>query len=166
MKTLILVRHAKSDWGSPTLSDHERPLNERGQNDLPRMGETLAERGISADAILTSTAVRARSTAAAIAAAIGFPTERIVEDEGLYLASASRILLKLSRIPEDAQVAMVFGHNPGLHESVQILAKEAWVPEFPTLAVAILDLQVGFWGELERGCGRLAALLKPRELAS
>jgi len=165
MKTLILVRHAKSDWGSPSLSDHDRPLNERGLGDLPRMGAALRERGISPNAVFTSTATRARSTAIAIAGSLGFPPERIVEDEDLYLASASRILLKLSQVPEDAELAMLFGHNPGLHDAVLALAPEAHVAEFPTLAVAILSLRVDLWGELARGCGRLEALLKPRELA-
>lgn len=165
MKMLYLVRHAKSDWGSPTLQDHDRPLNERGESDLPRMGAELEARGFVPDAVLTSTALRASTTATSLAEALGFPAERIDRDRGLYLASVPQILRKLSLVPEEAGSAMLLGHNPGLHEAVLALDLNASVPEFPTLAFAALKLRIDRWEEINVGCADLAALIVPRQLA-
>ena len=89
VKQLILVRHAKSDWGDPALGDHERPLNKRGQRNAPEMGERLAEREAHPDRIYTSSALRARTTAKIIAEVLDYPAEDIEQVESLYHAGVS-----------------------------------------------------------------------------
>ena len=89
VKQLILVRHAKSDWGDPALGDHERPLNKRGQRNAPEMGERLVEREVRPDRIYTSSALRARTTAMVIAGVLDYPAENIEQVEDLYHAGVS-----------------------------------------------------------------------------
>ncbi len=113
MKTLILVRHAKSSWAYPHLSDFDRPLNGRGKRDAPRMGRYLAERGIHADLIVSSPANRAITTARTIQEYQVSPKPRIVEERSLYHASAATILRVVQAQPDDVNSLMIFGHNPG-----------------------------------------------------
>jgi len=157
MKTLLLARHAKSDWGIHGLSDHERPLNGRGRSDAPAMARRLVEEGITLGRIVSSTAVRAHSTADEHASVHGIP---VVEEPALYAASARTILEVASAIPDDVEVAMLVGHNPGMHDAVAELTG-AFV-EFPTCAVAECAVDVGSWSELIEGSGRMLRLRTPR----
>ncbi len=158
MKTLLLARHAKSDWGIHGLSDHDRPLNGRGRRDAPMMAQRLANEGLRLGRIVSSTAVRARSTADEYAAAHGIP---VVEEAALYAASARTILEVASAIPDDIDVAMLVGHNPGMHDAVAELTG-AFV-EFPTCAIAECAVDVGSWAELIEGSGRMLRLRMPRD---
>lgn len=158
MKTLLLARHAKSDWGIHGLSDHERPLNGRGRSDAPAMARRLVEEGITLGRIVSSTAVRAHSTADEHASVHGIP---VVEEPALYAASARTILEVASAIPDDVEVAMLVGHNPGMHDAVAELTG-AFV-EFPTCAVAECAVDVGSWSELIEGSGRMLRLRTPRD---
>ncbi|WP_394553292.1 SixA phosphatase family protein [Agromyces sp. MMS24-JH15] len=160
MKTLFLVRHAKSDWGDPWLADHDRPLNARGERDAPATGRRLAERGAAVDVVVTSTAVRARTTARAIAAALGVPEDRLIEDEGLYGASGPSILAVAAGLPDAIGVAMLVGHNPGMSEALRDLTGE-WA-DLPTCAVAECRVDVDAWAELVEGTGALVRLDTPR----
>lgn len=164
MKQLLLIRHGKSDWDSPTLSDHDRPLNARGRRDAPRVAEALRSRGVAPDQIATSTAVRAATTAAALAEGLGFSPEAILALPELYLASPRAILRAVQNLDESAGTALVFGHNPGMHETVNLLTAGPPVDHFPTLAVARIELPNEHWGSVEWGDGRLVELLLPREL--
>lgn len=158
MKTLLLARHAKSDWSIHGLSDHERPLNGRGRSDAPAMARRLVEEGITLGRIVSSTAVRAHSTADEHASVHGIP---VVEEPALYAASARTILEVASAIPDDVEVAMLVGHNPGMHDAVAELTG-AFV-EFPTCAVAECAVDVGSWSELIEGSGRMLRLRTPRD---
>jgi phosphohistidine phosphatase len=113
MKTLLVLRHAKSSWNDPALDDHERPLNKRGRRDAPRMGELLREHGLIPDVVISSDAVRARLTAEAVAGAAGY-AGAIVLDPRLYLAGPADILSLLQRVRGKAETVMIVGHNPGL----------------------------------------------------
>lgn len=156
MKTLLLARHAKSDWGIHGLADHDRPLNGRGRRDAPAMARRLLDEGVDLQWIVSSTAVRARSTADEYAAAFGV---HVVEEDALYAASARTILAVAAALPDGADVAMLVGHNPGMTEAVADLAG-AFV-EFPTCAVAECAVDVGSWAELVDGSGRLLRLRTP-----
>ncbi|WP_322411747.1 SixA phosphatase family protein [Microbacterium invictum] len=127
---LVLVRHAKSDWGDPGLRDHDRPLNERGLRDAPRMAARLAETGFRPDALLSSTAVRARTTADAFAAALG---AELTLDPDLYGAPPSTLLATAGR--SGAARVMVVAHNPGMTELAEALSGGG-IGEMPTCAVA------------------------------
>lgn len=164
MKQLFLIRHAKSDWDHPGLADHDRPLNSRGERDGPRMAAALAEREIVPDAVVSSTANRAATTARAIAEGVGFPVDAIQFTRDLYLAAPSRILRIVQQLDEEVETAFLFGHNPGMHEAVNELIGGWNVSEFPTLAVASLDLDIDYWGEADWGCAMLTEILIPRRL--
>lgn len=158
MKTLLLARHAKSDWGVPGLSDHDRPLNSRGRRDAPVMARRLVDEGIPLDRVVSSSAVRARSTAAEYAAAFGLD---IIEEPLLYAASVRSILAIASALPEESSVAMLVGHNPGMSDAVAELTGD-WA-ELPTCAVAECAVDVDTWAELVEGSGRLLRLRTPRD---
>ncbi len=130
MFELILVRHAKSDWGDPDLPDHERPLNARGSRDAPMMARVLAESGARVDRLLSSTAVRARTTAEVFAARLGVEPEL---DRELYLASASTLWEQATSA--GASSVMVVAHDPGLSELAWTLSAGG-IEHMPTCAVA------------------------------
>ncbi len=163
MKQLCLVRHAKSDWDHPGLSDHDRVLNERGRRDGPRMAAALRSRGVVPDLVVTSTAVRAATTAEMLAEGLGVPKERILRLPELYLAQPRTILRVVQGLDEAVGTALVFGHNPGMHEAVCLLGAGG-IESFPTLATAWFEVRAEHWGEIEWGDGRLLELLVPRAL--
>lgn len=141
MRQLILVRHAKSDWGDPLVSDHDRPLNPRGLNDAPRMARQLARDAVTAERILSSTALRARSTAEVFGAALGIEVEL---DPDLYLAPAPTLLRKAAAT--EASSVMVVAHDPGISELASLLSNDG-ILHMPTCAVARFAWDVESWSE-------------------
>lgn len=121
MKKLILIRHGKSAWESPWLSDHDRPLAERGIQDVPQMAVRLQKRGIVPDLIVSSTALRAADTARLTAAVFGYPESHIVLEKFMYHASPEQLLTVIRRQSEATQTLVLVGHNPGLTELIQEL---------------------------------------------
>ena len=146
MKTLLLVRHAKSSWEQSGVTDHDRPLNHRGRRDAPDMGRRLAERGVAPDVILSSTALRARTTAELMAAALGFGADRIVADERLYGASDDEVLGVIRELGDDVGSAMVVGHNPETASLAHRFSDE--IGEMPTCAVAEFTFDIDAWRDL------------------
>ena len=162
MKTLLVLRHAKSSWNDPQLDDHERPLNERGRRDGPRMGKLVQEYGLIPDIVISSDAVRARLTAEAVAAAARYVGE-IVLDPHLYLASPADILSLLRTVRENAETVMIIGHNPGLEELVEQLTDERH--DLPTAALAHIVLEIDQWRDLTLSTrGTLFGHWRPKEL--
>lgn len=164
MKHLIVVRHAKSSWGDPSLDDHNRVLNGRGRRVAPLMGEILSTRTGKPDIILSSTAQRARATAGIIAAALAYADADIIDEGQIYLASTSRLFQVLRDIDEAHSSAMLFGHVPGVHDLTNALCRDASVGHFPTCAAAIMQLEIDHWGEIDTGCGQLIDFLVPKEI--
>lgn len=160
MKTLLLVRHAKSSWDHPGVDDHDRPLNHRGRRDAPEMGRVLAERGLVPDRILSSTALRARTTAQLMAEALGFDVDRIILDERLYAASADEVLRVIGEIDGDIGTAMVVGHNPETVSLAQRFSRD--IHEMPTCAVAEFTFDVDAWYELEDAVPTTVRVETPR----
>lgn len=158
VKTLLLARHAKSDWDMAGLRDHDRPLNTRGRRDAPAMAQRLVDEGVGVRRIVSSTATRARSTADVYAAAFGLS---VAEDPALYAASARAILGVAAALPADVDVAMLVGHNPGMADAVAELTGS--YVEFPTCAVAACAVDVESWSELIEGSGRLLRLRTPHD---
>jgi phosphohistidine phosphatase len=162
MKTLLLLRHAKSSWKNPDLADHDRPLNVRGKRDAPRMGEFLAEQDLIPDLIVTSTAKRARKTVKKVAAACGYEGE-IVKTSALYHAWPDEIVSVLNSLPGDPERVMVVGHNPGMEEYLELLTDEELF--MPTATLAQISLPIDHWRELDLDtAGILLNLWRPREL--
>ncbi|RLK48893.1 SixA phosphatase family protein [Microbacterium telephonicum] len=139
MRTLVLIRHAKSDWGDPGLADHDRPLNERGTRDAPAMARRLAESGIRPDVLLSSTAVRARTTAAAFGDALGL-SPQLRED--LYGAPARALLDAAAET--GAETVVVVAHDPGMTVLAEQLSGGG-IGHMPTGAVAVFRWDAADW---------------------
>jgi phosphohistidine phosphatase len=150
MKTLILLRHAKSSWKHEGLADHDRPLNKRGERDAPRAGEALRERHLVPDLMYSSSAERALKTAEQAALAMDFEGD-IAVDRRLYLASPEVMLEFVREISEQSERVLIVGHNPGMEEFVAAMVGA--VAPMPTAALAVLALDVNAWAEasFERG---------------
>jgi len=162
MKTLLVLRHAKSSWNDSALGDHERPLNERGRRDGPRMGQLMREFGLIPDVVISSDAVRAQLTAQAVAEAAGYAGE-ILADPRLYIASPGDILSLLRTAPENAETILIVGHNPGLEELIEQLTGER--QDLPTAALAQIVLAIDRWRDLKLSSrGTLAGHWRPKEL--
>ena len=148
MKKLVLIRHAKSAWDNPYLSDHQRPLAERGLRDIPRMGQRLKKRGVYPDMMLSSDAERAKITAQIIAEQLDFPKESIHFTRELYHADASEILEYLRNIPVAIGVLFIFGHNPGLNDLIWELGGQ--IDNLPTSGQYGFTFQTTNWRDIER----------------
>jgi phosphohistidine phosphatase len=163
MKTLLVLRHAKSSWDDAALDDHERPLNKRGRRDAPRMGALVREHGLIPDVVISSDAVRARLTAEAVVEAARYAGE-ILLDRRLYMAGPADILSLLRTVGEKAETVMIVGHNPGLEELVAQLTGD-W-QDLPTAALAQIVLPIDQWRDLKLSSrGTLAGHWVPKELA-
>lgn len=163
MKTLLVLRHAKSSWDDQNLDDHDRPLNARGERDAPRMGRLARKKRLSVELIISSDALRARLTAEAVADAIGYGGQ-ILLDPRLYHASAADILAVLrSAVDDNVTTVMIVGHNPGLEDLVARLTGD---PEgLPTAALAQIALPIERWPDLTASTrGTLVGLWRPKEL--
>ncbi len=163
MKTLLVLRHAKSSWNESGLADHDRPLNERGERDAPRVGKLLREQRLAPDIIISSDAVRTRMTAAAVAEAAEY-AGAIRFEPLLYHAAPDDILVVLRAAPEpDADTVMIVGHNPGLEGLVAQLTGEA--QDLPTAALAHIVLPIDRWRDLDGSTsGTLVDLWRPKQL--
>lgn len=161
MPLLTLIRHAKSSWNYPELSDFERPLNERGRRDAPRMAARLVRDLPAPDLLVSSPATRALTTARSFAETLGLDTARIHIEPRLYEASRKTLLEIVAGLPDSAGHALLFGHNPGLSELAHTLA-DCPFDEMPTCAVVHLRLDGKGWKPLP-GKGRLLAYLYPKD---
>ena len=162
MKTLLLMRHAKSSWKDESLDDHDRPLNKRGKRDAPRMGEFLREEKLVPDYILCSSARRSRKTADAVALAAGFRGEtRITTD--LYMSPPAQMLEVLAQTPPSANMVLLISHNPSLEELLEQLTGQS--RDITTAAIAHLQFEIETWGEVtSKSRATLLNLWQPREL--
>ena len=144
MKTLILIRHAKSSWKTPGLPDRLRTLNKRGRQDAPVMGERLANRGVEVDRVISSPATRALATAEFVTEEIGFPWDDVIVDERLYHAAAFDLLRVIQDLEDHLDCVMCFGHNPGLTDLVNHLSPY-YIANVPTCGVVELRFDVDTW---------------------
>jgi len=149
MKTLTLIRHAKSSWAYPGLDDMDRPLNERGRKDAPLMGMVLARRGFAAQRLINSPALRALRTAQAIATALDRPLSWIQLDERWYHLQADALLEAIRSLPPEWDWVACVGHNPALADLANRLAARA-VDHVPTCAVVQLRFETVDWTALGR----------------
>lgn len=163
MKTLLVLRHAKSSWKDAGLKDHDRPLNKRGKKTAPQMGKIIRDEELVPDLIISSTAVRAKTTAEAVAKSSKCKGKVLLDDR-LYLAGPSAMISVLNEI-EDESVnrVMIVGHNPGQENLILELTGQD--ERFPTAALAQIDLPIEKWNDLElSACGKLVHLWRPKEL--
>ena len=170
MKTLYLLRHAKSSWDDSSLSDHDRPLNERGRAAAPRIGAHMRGAGYLPDLVLCSTATRTRQTLDAVLAELG--VESAIEfQEDLYLAGPSEMLDLMAAVPDTVESVLMVGHNPGTGVLAAALSGDGppaeihrMMGKFPTAGLAIIELSIDRWKDIESGCGSLREFVRPRDL--
>jgi phosphohistidine phosphatase len=161
LKTLIIHRHAKSSWDDFSLSDFERPLNNRGEADAPDMGRRLKLQGIHIDHIISSPARRAIDTAHLVAAELHYPLSKIEQDQRIYHASVRTLLNVINQIDDKRRTAMIFGHNPGLTELIDYLTGSD-IGNLPTSGQGIIDFDLDSWSEVSRSTGTLVHLDFPK----
>lgn len=162
MKTLLAMRHAKSDWNADYGGDHERPLNERGIRSARVMGEVLAERELVPDLVISSTAVRARTTAE-LAAESGRWQGSLILDRRLYDSGPDGVVARASEAP-DVGSLMLVGHQPTW--SILVADLTGQDVEMKTATVAVISVEIDAWSELTPGIGLLADVLQPRDFLS
>lgn len=162
MKTVLILRHAKSSWSNPGLADIDRPLNKRGKRDAPHMGSLLREQDIVPDLILSSPARRAKKTAQAVSEYSSFDGEiEIVPD--FYPGDPETFIVTLMSVPDQVDSVMIVAHNPGLEEFLYELAGES--ARMPTSALAQVALPIDSWQDLEDEIqGNLVNLWRVKEL--
>jgi phosphohistidine phosphatase len=154
MKRLILNRHAKSSWDHPYLSDFDRPLNERGQGDVVKMGLRLKAAGYAPAHYISSPALRAITTARAIAHTFGVSPEAIELDDRIYLAGTRTLLNVVNSLPAHYDNVILFGHNPGFTDLAEYFTHEALV-NMPTCAQAVIEFPYDTWNLVSGGTGKL-----------
>jgi phosphohistidine phosphatase len=170
VKRVWLLRHAKSSWDHPGLSDSDRPLALRGRRATELLAAHLAASDIRPTAVLCSSSLRTRETLAAVLPALGDALEIRIERD-LYGAGAAGLLERLRRVPDTASSVMLIGHNPGIQDLALELAASgpaltALQEKFPTGALATLEIDVGRWRDVDDGTATATTLVTPRSLES
>ncbi|MCK4976542.1 MAG: histidine phosphatase family protein [Anaerolineales bacterium] len=162
MKTLLVLRHAKSSWKDLYLADHDRPLNKRGKRDAPRMGRLLLDEDLLPDLILSSTAKRARMTVAGLIVGSDYSAE-VQFTRDFYHAYTETFITILSELKNNNERVMIVGHNPGLEELLEVLTGD--YERMPTAALAQVALPIQSWADLvEETVGELIMVWRPKEL--
>ncbi len=169
MKTLLVLRHAKSGWDDPVARDFDRPLNPKGQRAAVAIGQYLRAQGLRFDHAIASPAVRVKETLAQVAIGRGAAIEP-AWDQKLYLASLGTLLDAIEALPDTADTVLLSGHNPGLEELVldRVRApgplRDAAEQKFPTATLAELRFDSAHWAEASRTDADLVRFVRPRDL--
>lgn len=163
MKTLFLLRHAKSSWEDPDLKDFERPLNERGLADVPVMAGRFQGRDCRLTTIISSPATRAKTTASLFAKAIRLPQDELASNPELYFAGAAMFLKATQLLDEESSAAMLVGHNPAITEFANSLAN-CDIENVPTCGLVEISLPHENWADVDYGSGTLVNFDYPKRL--
>jgi len=170
MKRLLLLRHAKSSWKEPALSDYERPLNKRGRSAAILMAEYMAREHLRPEVVLCSSARRTCETLAYLSPVIGAECDIKIE-RALYLVSADQLLARISEVDSNVRTILLIGHNPALAEVARQLggkgdaeAKQQMRSRFPTAALAVIDSNAKQWRDLQSAKTLLERFATPKDL--
>ena len=165
MKSVFLVRHAKSSWDNPQLADFDRPLNDRGRANAPLMAHLLMSKGVAPQLIRSSSARRALDTAAFFAKAFGISSGNFITDDALYHASPQQILDAIHALPESCSTVLLFGHNPGLTEFVNQFPGGQLL-SLPTCGIAQLFSTAGCWPDFLTTNTHMTNFYFPKQMTS
>lgn len=160
MKTLIIVRHAKSSWKFDDLDDLFRPLKGKGYNDCVAMGERLRARKVHADRIITSPAVRAYSTALILSQPLRYDPAGIIIEPDLYETSTGEILDVIAKTPQEVQTLMLVGHDPSFTDLFRAVTGQP-LEKLPTSGVVSITFEVSDWNSVTKQVGNVAFFIKP-----
>ncbi len=163
MRHLFLVRHAKSSWNIPGLRDFDRPLNDRGHHDAPRMGKLLQGLGLQPDLMVSSPAKRAITTAQYFAEAMGIQADAIVQKPEIYEAFATDILEIMRALPDSAHTVFIFGHNPTFTD-VSNRFTDKYIDNVPTCGVIQMESTAANWAEVTPDNTRVQHCFFPKEV--
>ena len=163
MKTLLLLRHAKSDWDDMRLRDIERPLAKRGLHDAPSMGKALKKQGIVPELILCSPAIRAQETLALFTEAAGLEA-KVEFEQNIYEASAAELMKIVRHLADEYASVLMVGHNPGFENLLSRLIGAQ--RQMPTAALACIEFAIDQWQDVEDNAGKLQWFLIPKMLMS
>ena len=162
MKTLYLLRHAKSSWDNPKLDDFERPLNKRGHHDAPLMGNLLEKLNILPDLIISSPAVRAAMTSRFVADAINYPLKQIQYDENIYEAGDSQLLEVIYGVDDTIDKLMLVGHNPSFTYFSHFLSNHD-VSNIPTCGLFGAEIDISSWTKIKKNSGKTLLYEYPKK---
>lgn len=163
MKTLTLVRHAKSSWHHPELKDFDRPLKKRGERDAPKMGAYLASQKVSPNVIVSSPAKRTWLTAEAIASELKYDLAAIQADESIYEAGVYDLLRLIGDVDASVEHLMLVGHNPGVTHLCNYLSDSpSQIENIPTCGIATLQFKTDSWFRLRESSGKITMLVFPK----
>lgn len=154
MKTLVIVRHAKSSWESAALSDFDRPLNKRGQHDAPIMAKRIMEKGIRPDLLVSSPAMRAITTAEIFIDTMALPHEQLRENRDIYEAGLNELVRIVRELPESAETVVLFGHNPGITLLGNFLSGEH-IDNVVTCGALCVNMEAVSWKDAGKESGKL-----------
>ena len=164
MKQLYLIRHAKSSWDNPQLSDIKRPLNSRGKHDAPLMGKRLKEMGVQPDFIISSPAKRANKTAKKIAEQLGYSKKAISIRDEMYLEGIRSMLSLVQDLDEKYKSVFLVGHNPDLTSFAYLLTHHR-VDNIPTCGIFCVSFDIIFWKDIAEGSGKLLFFDYPKNMS-
>lgn len=164
MKSLFFIRHAKSSWAEPYLSDHERPLNTRGRRDAPLMAQRLLSTKISPDGLLVSSAKRAKKTAKYFRDAFSIDKDQVLIQDELYHASPKTIERAIRQLPDKWSTVLIFGHNPGFTDVANALKNDQYIGNVPTCGIVGATIDVKKWKDFELEKARRTAFLYPKQV--
>lgn len=165
MKTLYLMRHAKSSWSTPGLNDSQRPLNDRGKKAAPFMGKILKKMNEMPELIVTSSAKRACSTAKRIAEKLSYPLKKILNEEKLYMAGRDEFLSVIAQTGNNINKLMLISHNPGITDFANSVSGEN-IENIPTAGIVRIDFDVNSWDNIKETKGKFIFFEYPKKYSS
>jgi phosphohistidine phosphatase len=163
MRTIYLIRHAKSSWDSPEIRDFDRPLNHRGIKDAAEMAELLVIKGVKPDLLVSSPAKRALTTASTFAEAFHLKEDEIAQNTDIYESNPLTILKIIRQWPDDASIVLIFGHNPTFTEVANYFARQ-YIDNIPTCGIVQVESTALSWREVDEKNSRVKSTYFPKEL--
>lgn len=161
MKVIYLIRHAKSSWDNPALSDFNRTLNERGKANAPLMGKMLVKENAVIDCLISSPAKRTTETSLILCNELNYHLDNIVFDERIYEASLKTLVNVVNEIPNQFNSVAIVGHNPAISHLFNYLTDED-LQHFPTCGIGKIELEINQWSEIVKGIGRKIFFIYPK----
>jgi phosphohistidine phosphatase len=164
-KTILLMRHAKSSWNNPGLRDFDRPLNNRGERDAPRMGDYLKGLKIFPDQVFASPAERAKKTILHVLRQLDLPEERIIWDQDLYFTGAESYIRAIRKAENRSSIVMTVGHNPITEEVIERLIGESINKHIATATIACVQTDTALWKDVDYGSCKLNWIVSPKDIS-
>ncbi|MBA3648051.1 MAG: histidine phosphatase family protein [Chitinophagales bacterium] len=162
MKTIVLVRHAKSSWKDNSADDHDRTLNKRGEHDAPFMAKVFKDKNIDPEILISSSAVRAFATAKEFAKILGYKKRKILKSTGLYLAELEEWISFIKEMSEKYSRVVLFGHNPGITQLANYFSGES-IDNMPTCSFCVIEFNLDKWDEADEKKGTLKFFEYPKK---